>query len=264
MTWVVAASTIYGYGALYSDVQVTFRDGATRDLLQKAYPVGNFVAAGFAGSVKIGFLLIQSLMDYLALPEEALDKFAWDPVVAAVEWAPIAKAVFQSAGPEEQTLESRFLLVGVSPTETSGLGARVYFARFASPDFDPKIMSRAIKVCGIGTGAGVAEYKHSIKPLFRLTSGILKAEIGRPGGWGNQLGHSISHKLGRSPRSGISRHLHMIIVERGGFQFGKSDQTIHHPDGTKIEHKMPAVARGYEEFLAFSRSAGHDGACATC
>ena len=264
MTWVVAASTIYGYGALYSDVQVTFRDGTTRDLLQKAYPVSNFIAAGFAGSVKIGFMLVQSLMDHLALPGEALDKFAWDPIIAAVGWAPIAKAVFQAAEPAEQALASRLLLVGVSPTETSGIGAKVYFTRFASPDFAPKIMGRPIKVCGIGTGAGVTEYKHSIKPLFRLTSGILKAEIGRPGGWGNQLGHSISHTLGQNPRTGISRHLNIIIVERGQFRLGKTDQTIHYPDGTKTEFKMPAVARGYEEFLALASSAGHEGACAVC
>jgi len=57
MTWAAAASTIFGYGALYSDVQVTFRDGNTKDLLQKAYPVSNFIAAGFAGSVRIGFKL---------------------------------------------------------------------------------------------------------------------------------------------------------------------------------------------------------------
>lgn len=39
MTWVCAASTIYGYGGLYSDVQVTFPDESTADLIQKAYPI---------------------------------------------------------------------------------------------------------------------------------------------------------------------------------------------------------------------------------
>jgi hypothetical protein len=63
MTWICTASTIYGYGALYSDVQVTFPDGRNADLVQKAYPLSNFIAAGFAGSVRIGFMLLQSLSD---------------------------------------------------------------------------------------------------------------------------------------------------------------------------------------------------------
>src|SRR5437870_12835811 len=79
MTWIVGATSLYGYGALYSDVQVTFRGGMTRDLIQKAYPLSNFIAAGFSGSVRIGFHLLQSLSDCLRLPEEDLRTQAWDP-----------------------------------------------------------------------------------------------------------------------------------------------------------------------------------------
>lgn len=264
MTWVVAASTIYGYGALYSDVQVTFRDGTTRDVLQKAYPVANFMAGGFAGSVKIGFMLLQSLIDQLTTPGESPDTYACHPVAAAFGWAPVARAVFASAESSERKLESRLLFVGASPFESQGLGAKIYFVRFASPTFEPQIMSRAIKICSIGTGAAVREYKHSIKPLFRLTSGLLKAEIGRPGGWGNQLGHSISHTLGENPRTGISRHLNTILVAPEGFRFGKTDQTIHFPDGRKVEHKMPVVAQNYGQFLAMAQTSGSEGAGAVC
>jgi hypothetical protein len=156
------------------------------------------------------------------------------------------------------------LLVGASPFEDQGLGAEIYFVRFASPTFQPQIMSRTIKICGIGSGASVREYKHSIKPLFRLTSGLLKAEIARPGGWGNHLGHSISHTLGESPRSGISRHLNTILIAREGFRFGRTDQTIHHKDGSKTEHKMPVVAQSYEQFLSLAKASGSEGAGAVC
>jgi hypothetical protein len=264
MTWVVAASTIFGYGALYSDVQVTLKDGTTHDVLQKGYAVANFIAGGFAGSVKIGFMLVQSLADHLAPPTEMEEASAWEPVAAAVSWAPIAKQVFASAEASERKLESRFLVVGASPTERQGLGSKIYFARFASPEFEPQIMSRAIKICGIGTGAAVREYKHSIKPLFRLSSGLLKAEIVRPGGWGNHLGHSISHTLDWHPRSGISRHLHAILVSREGFRFGNTNQTIHHKDGSRTEHKMPVVAQSYEQFLAMTKASGSEAANATC
>lgn len=261
MTWVVAASTIFGYGVLYSDVQVTFGDEVTKDLLQKAYPVGNSIAAGFAGSVKIGCMLIESLIDTLAPQDEPSN---WNLVAATVRWAPIARAIFQSAEEDERALQSRLLLVGASPTESAGLGARVYFVRMVSPEFSPQIMRRPIKVCGIGTGAGITEYKHRIKPLFRLTSGILQAEVGRPGGWGNQLGHSISRAVGQTPRKGISRHLHTIIVGREGFMFGTTDQVDHHRDGTRTEFRMPVVARSYGEFLLLAESVGHEAACARC
>jgi hypothetical protein len=52
MTWVCAASTIYGYGALYSDVQVTFLDGQTADLVQKAYPLSNFIDSSLGNPLK--------------------------------------------------------------------------------------------------------------------------------------------------------------------------------------------------------------------
>jgi hypothetical protein len=75
-------------------------------------------------------------------------------------------------------------MVGASPNEQIALGAKVYITRFSSPDFRPGIMSRPIKLCHIGSGAKVAAYKRRLKPLFRLTSGILRAEVGEPGGWG--------------------------------------------------------------------------------
>jgi hypothetical protein len=264
MTWVVAASTIYGYGALYSDVQVTYPDGTTRDVLQKAYPVANFMAGGFAGSVKIGFMLMQSLIDHLKAPAGYAKTHALDPVAAALSWEPIAQSVFATADAGERKLESRILLVGTSPIENLGLGAKVYFVRLASPDFKPQFMTRAIKICGIGTGAAVREYKHGIKPLFRFTSGLYKAEIGRAGGWGEQLGFAISHTLGLSPRAGISRHLNTILIARQGFLFGNTDRITYQADGSKVEHKMPAIARNYREFLAMSKASGVQGAGAVC
>ena len=142
MTWVCAASTIFGYGALYSDVQVTFADGQTKDLIQKAYPLSNFIVAGFAGSVQIGFGMLQSLSDLLRLPSEELATRAWDPVWVSVNWAPIAKSLFEHAPAIEKVAGSSILMVGASPDEPCALGSKIYFTRFASPDFRPGIMSR--------------------------------------------------------------------------------------------------------------------------
>jgi hypothetical protein len=65
MTWVIGASSIWGSGVMLSDVRVTFANGREVDLIKKAFPVGRFICAGFAGSVQIGFQLIDHLRKYL-------------------------------------------------------------------------------------------------------------------------------------------------------------------------------------------------------
>jgi ATP-dependent protease HslVU (ClpYQ) peptidase subunit len=63
---------MFDYGAMMSDVRVTFSDGSERDLVQKAYSVGPYILAGFAGSVKIGFQLIESLARFLIVPPDGI------------------------------------------------------------------------------------------------------------------------------------------------------------------------------------------------
>ena len=249
---------------MYSDTQVTFGDGSTRDILQKTFPLGDFIAGGFAGSVLIGFNLLQSLYDFLEMPNHAGNQTAWDPVWVSHNWAPIAKSVFDSAPTNEKIAGSRFLMVGASPDEPCGLGSKIYFTRFADPDFSPKIMSRPIKFCSIGSGAGVLEYKHAIKPLFRLSSGILNAEIGQPNGWARQLGFSISRALFDYPHSGISKHIHIVIIRRGGLFVETNDENIYPKDSPRIEVCMPQVAECYEDFLALAKTQGHNAAGAVC
>lgn len=264
MTWVVGASSIFGYGALYSDVQVTFRDGNTRDLLQKAYPLSNFIAAGFSGSVQIGFRLLQSLADFTRMPREAVATGAWDPVWVSTNWAPLARAVFDNAPSDERELGSRLLMLGASPTENCGLGAKMFLTRFSSPRFEPRFMSQATMVCCIGSGAAVADYKRTIKPLVRFMSGIHKAEIMNPGGWARQLGFSLSRALADHPHRGISRYLHTLIVKRGSIVLENNDENIYAPDGSVVQVRMPRVAQGYEAFMTLAASAGKEGSRAVC
>jgi hypothetical protein len=255
---------MFGYGALYSDVQVTFPDGTTKDLIQKAYPITNFIAAGFSGSVRVGFSLLQSLAECTLLPDDALKTQAWDPVWVAKRWAPVAKSVFESAPQVERTLGASMLLLGASPNENAGLGARMFLVRFASPDFRPGIMARFIMWCSIGTGAGVAEYKQRIKPHIRFVSGIHRAEIMNPNGWAQELVFSLTRSLREQPRPGISRHLHAVVVRRGQVSTWNNDEKIHYPDGSVEDVRMPPVAQNYEQFLQLAAAAGADGACATC
>jgi hypothetical protein len=262
---VCAASTIYGYGALYSDVRVTFRDGTTKDLIRKAYPLGNFLAAGFSGSVRIGFNLLSTFTECVKMPAEELETIAWEPCWVAEKWAPLAKSIFDKHSEVEKSLGSQLLMVGASPTENCGLGAKIYFVRFVSPDFKPNIMSRAIKICSIGSGAAQKDYKLRLKPLFRLTSGILKAEIIHPSGWGQEMGFAISHALNHRPHAEISPHIYILIIRRGqAVLIQTNDEDVYPGDGSKIEFRMPRVAHGYDEFLELANSLGQSAAGAAC
>lgn len=264
MTWVVGATSFWGYGALYSDVQVTFRDGTSRDLLQKAYPITNFIAAGFAGSVRIGFCLLQSFAESTWLPDEALMTQAWDPVWVAHRWSGTARRVFDAAASQERALGSQFLMLGASPTEGPEFGSRMFLIRFAAPDFRPGVMGRAIMSCSIGTGSGVGAYKRSIKPLLRIASGINRAEVMNRNGWAQELAFSISRAVNRHPRDGISSHFHAVVVRRGNISTWNNDETIHHADGSVVEVRMPTVAQSYEEFMALAEISHLGAACATC
>jgi signal transduction histidine kinase len=122
LTWVIGASSLFGYGVMISDVRVTFRTGETADILRKAYPVGPYIVAGFAGSVLIGFQLLQSLHEFLFVPpsEAEADRVAWKPEWVAEHWAPEARKIFAKCPFAERKLGSHFLMVGVSPDENMG------------------------------------------------------------------------------------------------------------------------------------------------
>lgn len=79
MTWVVGASSILGYGVMISDVRITFSDGTEKDMLRKVYPVGPWMLAGFAGSVRIGMTLIDNLKQSLSdtIPRDGPEGYAF-------------------------------------------------------------------------------------------------------------------------------------------------------------------------------------------
>ena len=94
MTWIVGASVVIGYAVGISDIRVRLRTGQERDILQKLYPMARFIAAGFAGSVRIGFAMLKGLADQLPdIPED--HSFVPQPVVETL--SPLAKDIFKNS-----------------------------------------------------------------------------------------------------------------------------------------------------------------------
>lgn len=82
-----------GYGFAISDIRVTLGDGTEVDCLQKIYPVGRHLAAGFAGSVAIGFAMMSELRRLTSYND---DRIACDPDAVAAQWPACARSVFAS------------------------------------------------------------------------------------------------------------------------------------------------------------------------
>ena len=266
MTWAIGACNILGaYAALISDVQVTFGDGRTVDLVRKAYPVGPYIVGAFAGSVYIGFGLLQSISDYLRLPADAPPNSAWEPNVVAEHWAPIARDVFEAAPKNQQALGAQFLLVGPHPTE-DGIPTRAipYLCKFSSPAFEPEITRNRNSAISIGSGADVTQYRNGIGEVMDPQSGLLQAEMDFPGGWAKTLGFAVNRLLTWHPVSGISQHIHIHVALRGEFHFQNSDMKEYPKDGPVREIRMPPVAENYEQLLKMAECLDSDAATAVC
>jgi hypothetical protein len=249
MTWVIGSSTAFGYGVLISDIRVTFPEGKEYDILQKAYPVGDFIVAGFAGSVKLGFILLENLRQFLKLPEDAKD-CAWDPEWVANNWGPIAKKVYDTAPPALQKQSASVLMVGVSPDKDIGIPgwAQSYVCILRSPKFTPDILMGGNKISSIGCGRNVDVYVQALKEVEGMNNPLIQMEVGNHGGWAQGIGMHISDILKDNPKPGISQYVQIFVVQRGKITLQEMNETVYPPEGEPIERKMPRVAQGFSEF----------------
>jgi hypothetical protein len=136
MTWIVGTATPFGYSFALSDTRVSWGSGRYLDCLQKIYPVARYIAVGFAGSVRIGFTIVEALKSSLYLADEML---AWNPPELVAELPAQLRMVFQDAAAEEQANRSHIMLLSTHPIEPDASPwARAYLHILRSPDFSPE------------------------------------------------------------------------------------------------------------------------------
>lgn len=252
MTWIIGGSSLFGYGAMLSDVCVSFSNGTRRNILQKAYPVGQYVLAGFAGSVSIGFTLLESMRNFLHLPNNAPKNVAWRPLWIAEKWKSIAAESFALACPEEKKLGSEFIIVGVDPEDDFGHSnfPRTYVIKFVSPHYEPVIAQNGLSFAHIGSGSSIETYSEALREYFDIKSDSLQtAVVDGPGEWAASLGFFLSLLLQDVPTEGVSPNLFVHLCSRNGFITDNNDSTSYPLNGPPIEFKMPKVATSYSEFV---------------
>lgn len=249
MTWVVGATTMFGYGVVVSDICVTVTRGLKKeriDVLRKSYPVGRFIVAGFSGSVRIGFSLLADLQASLKMTEkEERENECWQPAFVAENWAPRAREIFARAPEAAKRQSASILMVGIHPRENAMAGGVPVVSILRAPDFTPVTEEGFGKVMGIGSGA-----KQEAMEILRKTVAnvdMLQAEVNNPGGFGRYIASGMTTDLFHAAPPGVSRHLHVTLVGINSLSFGPNNITYYPHNGPPEELRMPEVAESYAE-----------------
>jgi hypothetical protein len=273
---------MWGYSFAVSDIRVTLEDGSERDCLQKIYPVAQSIALGFAGSVCIGFKMVEVMKEWLH--NDATD-CAWFPLETIELWPDIARDIFAAAPPQEQAGHSHLIMLSADPKATNGMGPATYAHILRSPDFKP-VQIVTHKVAGIGSGNFIDEYKKSLDELsenHEQNFSMMQMEANNPGGMGTNLGFRITHLIRRTNPSGISSHLHYCWVYLGRTVVKTNDHVtigawtamesgsgINQPEGSPkpssldtsetipggTSFKMPTIAQSWGELRQMLQSTG--------
>ena len=247
MTWVVSSHVPLGYGIVISDTCVTFENGATRDLVQKSYPVAANVLAGFAGGVKNGFILIDDLRQFLYQPDP---NRGWDPEWVAEKWSGNAMRIYENDPNFDKGMETHIIITAAHPNEDIGIPgcAKIIGAILKSPDFHPEFHFANIDFYSIGSGNHEESCQRLIAELRQEWPQLMQAEVGNLGGLGMTLESIINNALFREPVDGISSYLHHFMVGRRYLRGGTRTRTDFLPDGSEFIHPRHAVATSWAEF----------------
>src|SRR5579863_5840894 len=282
MTWIVGMPTMWGYSIGISDIRVTLADNSEHDCLQKIHPIAPSITLGFAGSVYIGFQMIEVMRQWLRCDQP---DHAWKPLETAEIWPEVARDVFAAAPAKEQAGRCALLMLSADPdTPPTEFGATTYVHTFRSPDFVPAQV-QIHRVEGIGSGTEIEAFKKYLDEVSNdqeKNFELMKMEAGNPGGMGGILGFSLTNMLKKTKPFGISSHLHYCWQYLGKAIIKTNDHAtignwtalgggsgINQPaeappskaipeiklkGGTSFE--MPQIARSWGELTALLESAG--------
>lgn len=206
---------MFGYGFALSDVRVTLADGSEVDCLQKIYPIGRHIAAGFAGSVRIGFAMLDKLRELCNFDDP---RVAVNPAEVAEQWPLYARRVFEMADDNDKAALCHLMLIMVSPqadAENPGW-RRSHVQLFKSPDFEIEEIP-VHRLGSIGCGIHYPSCKAAIDSFGDLKRReiLMRGEVGTQGGMGSMLGSDLTRILKRVQPHGVSAHLHYCWVYRG-------------------------------------------------
>ena len=259
MTWIVGTVPPFGYSILVSDIRVSWADGTERDCLQKIYKVGDDFLCGFAGSVKLGFILLDTLAAQLPRKQQQT------PLFLAHNWIPsLSRRVFQSAPEPEKKLGCQLIVAAAHPTENLGDAPwpRTYVWTFAYPDFNPE-QCGANEVVGIGNGSAVSTYATALREA-RDNFSFLKLITCGEGAQAEFLASTMFESVCKTATKGVSPFMQMGVLTRGKALLGNYNFTRFRADGSTTKIQVPLVANDYKTFLDFCQTGNFGSFSAVC
>ncbi len=262
MTWVIGANSLFGHAFLVSDIRVTFTlaDGehSIKDCLQKVYPLGQFIAGGFAGSIRCGFQVLSGLSQLLS---QAPEDTAWDLGLIANDWLPHdLKRLFEQCPEEEQQLGCQIILAGPHPTQNRGDAPWAFTEvfRFSWPNFEPE-QAPVTGSISIGSGSGITVFCEAITGYtsqFHFHQAAMGGEHAQAGA----LAHHVTEVVQQAPEITVAPFFQVTSVTRGRITTINHEYTTYPQAGPPVEHRFPPIAQGYEAFL---QMCGTEGVSAT-
>jgi len=210
---------MFGYASAISDVRVTLGD-KHYDCLQKVHAVGRDIVMGFAGSVKVGFAMIERMRELLHVDDENI---GWIPEAVAEWWPADARVLFTEADEDERQAGCHLLMIGAHPSEDVGIPgwARTFGCIFRAPDFAPEVIA-VNKIASIGCGEQAQPCIEAVEEILREDLPF-QGETGNPGGMAQIIGMALTRRLQESQPYGISDHLHCCWVFRRNIRIRAND-----------------------------------------
>ena len=248
MTWVVGAVTPIGQAFIIADTRVTFGDKREADLIQKVYWIGRDMVAGFSGSVKIGFALLNDLARKL-MPENGADVI-WKPEAVAKRWSVEAAALFNAHDEDERRLQCSVLIAAVAP-RNNGPFPYTVLIELRSPHFKPHYLGRYGQT-QIGSGKQNEVYREWVEgyfnnPQFMVNFATWETAIG------SVLAQSLSDKVKEHPKAGVSPYMHVIACGRGTRSLSRVPG---HQPWDDTPDPFPFVATTFADFQALAEKKG--------
>ncbi len=249
VTWVIGMAEHPSGAVLVADVRVTFKgSGVECDMLQKIHPVAPNMACAFAGSVRFGFEMVESLRTYIAAGSWG----ACPPTGRIVRtWWRHARRAWTQVDAEDKMLGCSLIIAGAQAHH--GFVHKNIAYRLRHPKFELERIDREPRA--IGSGNQVEAYRKLLGQSgfewyqqYQQYPQLMQPGAGPLAPFGAILADAVT----KNPAKGVSPHLHLCVVRCNDIQWGTNDTTLKNGQ----PWSMPPVADTWKAFQALADKVG--------
>lgn len=279
MTWVVGSGTL-DFGILVADIRISYADDSEEMNfgVRKIHQINPSTWAGFAGSISLGFRMINWLQAFVWGDFQRV-RMPPNPRSLVQAFVDTAAAQYRQLPESLRAYGCHLLIVGASH-DWAELGGRPVFrvahgfvVKFPLPgETDIDLSETGFnRFAAIGSGAAVHEYRrHLDESVEAGKQGLLAFSPSADQGFANALpmvGYLTSLGLGSvvevAPQLGISSQMHAVVVTPEGSLLGdNAGADLMLQDGTtRRVPPFPPIANSESDLDRLNRqySSGHHG-----